>query len=438
MYDVCARFQILDKIQVNTDVTGIRWIEEDNEWEVTLSHMAPAAGDLSSAERRDLINSRGLNAVILGTEMVRAKLVISAVGGLVEPKRVPDFPGLESFQGEVVHTASWNPDINVSGKDVIVVGAGCSAAQVTPALVQPDYGAKSVTQILRTPGWAAPSLPPDVVAWWSRWMPTLCRYIPGFQSLTRGLVFASLEYNFFVLFRPTEKARERRAERAEKLLKYLQSVVPEEYHEILTPDYEFGCKRCLVDTEWFRSLQNPKIDLTSQPLTKINTKSVTLGPGRNWPPMQKIDSRVATEERELPADVIVIANGYETGEWLHPLDVIGKGGRSLYDVWNQRGGSQAYLGTAMDGFPNFFLIFGPNTLTGHSSVILASENMVNYSLKFARPILNGDVETYEVKEEAERRWTEGVQRDLKNTVWMSGGCKNWYAKENGWNATTYP
>jgi hypothetical protein len=92
----------------------------------------------------------------------------------------------------------------------------------------------------------------------------------------------------------------------------------------------------------------------------------------------------------------------------------------------------------MDGFPNFFIIFGPNTATGHSSVILATENMVNYSLNFIKPILDGDVRTYEVKESAERKWTADIQKELKNSVFMSGGCQSWYIGKDGWNSTTYP
>jgi cation diffusion facilitator CzcD-associated flavoprotein CzcO len=250
-------------------------------------------------------------------------------------------------------------------------------------------------------------------------------------------MFAMIEFEFLVLFRPTEAARQNREKKAKKLIRYLKEIVPKEYQEILTPDYEVGCKRRILDTDWFRSLQHPKIDLTTLPLTKIHPKSVTLGPGRNYPPMSKTDSKVPTDVKEVPADVIIFANGYECGEWLHPLDVTGKGGKSLYEVWNERGGAQAYMGTAMDGFPNFFLIFGPNTVTGHTSVILASENMVNYSLKFIKPILRGDVKTYEVKEKAERVWTERLQQELKNSVWMSGGCTNWYRKGD-WNATVYP
>lgn len=116
---------------------------------------------------------------------------------------------------------------------------------------------------------------------------------------------------------------------------------------------------------------------------------------------------------------------------------MGKDGQSLHDVWEQRGGPQAYLGIAMDKFPNFFMIFGPNMATGHTSVILATENAVQYSLKFMKPILDGTVSTWEVKEEAEREWTEKVQNELKHTIFMSG-CNSWYNQANGWNSTTYP
>ena len=149
-------------------------------------------------------------------------------------------------------------------------------------------------------------------------------------------------------------------------------------------------------------------------------------------------SRVPTDQIELPADVIILANGFDLSTWLHPLKVRGREGRLLQDVWDERGGTQAYLGTAMDGFPNLFIIFGPNTATGHSSVILAIENMIEYSLQFMQPILSEDVETVEVKTSAEIEWTKAIQHELKNTIWTSGGCTSWYFTETGWNATAYP
>lgn len=178
---------------MSTDVTAIKWLENVEECEVTIAHMAPGAGDPSSAERKELAASKCPEAVVLRTEIVRAKVVVSAVGGLVEPKPCSDIPGLDSFEGELVHTARWKPDLDVSGKDVIVLGIGYSGAQVVPELVKPECNAKSVTQLMRSPGWTQPTYPPEAQAWWAKWMPTLCTYIPGFQNTVRELVFAMIE-----------------------------------------------------------------------------------------------------------------------------------------------------------------------------------------------------------------------------------------------------
>ena len=356
-----------------------------------------------------------------------------------ECREIPSLPGIDTFEGSILHTARWDESVDLQGKDIVLLGTGCSAAQVLPQLIKPEYGAQSVTQLLRSPPWAVPSLPEAAQEWWKKWMPTLCTYVPGYQNTVRKVLFALLELEFVTLFSPTEKARANRKAKRQELVDYLNHLVPEKYQEIMTPDYEVFCKRRVIDVDWYKSLQNDKVEITSLPMTAVGAKTVTLGPGRQYPPMSKTDSSAPIEEKTIPADVIIMANGYETGEWLHPLDVTGRNGQSLYDLWEKRGGAQAYMGTAMDGFPNFFLIFGPNTATGHSSVILASENMVNYSLNFIKPIMNGEVQTYEVKEGAERKWTNEIQSQLKNSVFQSGGCKSWYYKaDSGWNSVVYP
>ena len=438
LYNVCAKYEILDKIQTDTSIKSIRWLDDDEEWEIILDHLAPGIGDMASHEREAVENEKGIAAAVLRTETIRAKIVVSAVGGLVEPKKPIEFPGMDTFEGEVVHTARWKKDIDLKGKDVVVVGTGCSAGQVVPQLIKPQFGAKSVTQLMRSPPWAVPAFPPDQVHFFRHVLPKISTYVPGFQNFMRKLIFTGVEAEFISLFSPTEGARKRRRAKGEELLAHMHKLVPKEYHEILTPDYEVFCKRRVVDDGWFKSLQAPNVDITTLPLTSVQPRTVTLGPGRYFPPLSKTDSKAPTAEKVIPADVIIMANGFETNEWLHPLDVTGRNGRSLYKTWAERGGAQAYLGTAMDGFPNFFLLFGPNTATGHTSVILASENMVNYSLNFIKPILAGDVTTYEVTESAERAWTADVQAQLKNSVFTSGGCRNWYTSENGWNSTTYP
>jgi hypothetical protein len=161
---------------------------------------------------------------------------------------------------------------------------------------------------------------------------------------------------------------------------------------------------------------------------------VVIGPGVTYPANAKEDD---FPEKEIPADIIVLANGFDVTRWLHPLKVVGKGGKGLVETMEERGGAQAYLGTAMDGFPNFFMIFGPNTATGHTSVVMTSENMVNYSLNFIKLILDGEAKTVDVKHEAEVAYTAEMQSALKNTVWQSG-CVSWYFTENGWNSTVYP
>lgn len=206
---------------------------------------------------------------------------------------------------------------------------------------------------------------------------------------------------------------------------------------MLTPNYSFGCKRKLFDATWFKGLNDDKIELTTLPLTSVGERTVTLGPGRTYPPPET-SSLVPSNEVTIPADVIILANGFNTTEWLHPLDITGREGKKLHEVFAERGGAQMYMGAALDGFPNFFTIFGPNTATGHSSVILASENMVELSLKFIGPILKGDVSTVEVKKEAELAWAKDIQSSLKKTVWHTGGCRSWYMTEEGWNSTVYP
>lgn len=439
LYDVCEKFEILDKLQFDTSVKSMRWLEDVEEWEVELDYLAPGVGDLSTRERIQWEKEKGVHTAVLRTETVRAKIVCSAVGGLVEPKPPLDVPGIDTFEGEIVHTARWKKGLDLKDKEVVVIGTGCSAGQVMPQLVKPEHGAKQVTQLMRSPPWAVGFLPKEARDWWKKWIPLLSTYVPGFQNSLRKLMFTMFEVEFLQLFSANEAARERRKKKAEELLSYMRKNVPEEYHEIMTPDYEVFCKRRVVDEGWYSSLNLPNVEITTLPLTSVQPKSVTLGPGRHYPPLSKTDSKVPTEERTIPADVIILANGYQTNQYLHPLDVTGVNNRSLFKTWEERGGAQAYLGTAMDGFPNFFIIFGPNTATGHSSVILATENIVNYSLNFIGPILRGEVRTVDVKESAERAWTEQLQKELRQSVFNSGGGQNWYVdRDTNWNATVYP
>ena len=392
-------------------------------------------GDIPSKERAKIIKEKGEASVYSETEVVRARVVISAVGGLVEPRGWPDdIPGIENFKGPMFHSARWDEGVDFTDKNVVVVGTGCSSAQLVPRLTNAPYNAKSVTQLMRSPPWVVPSIPPPGGdESWERNSPWFMKNIPGLLQALRFSIFIKGESDFFNLFPATERVEKSRKQHEQKLLARMKKIVPEKYYEILTPNYGVGCKRRIFDKRWLSSLNDPKIELTTKPLRSVKENSVVLGPGVLYPP----NSADNSPEREVPADVIVLANGFDTTRWLHPLRVTGIGGKDLVETMDERGGAQAYQGTAMDGFPNFFMIFGPNTATGHSSVVMASENMVNYSLKFIKPILNGEVSTVDVKHEAEVKFTSDLQRDLKKTVWMAG-CRSWYITENGWNSAVYP
>jgi cation diffusion facilitator CzcD-associated flavoprotein CzcO len=398
--------------------------------------MTAGMGDLSAKDRMKAVEERGEAAVYSETEIVKAKVVVSCVGGLVEPRGWPDeIRGIENFKGKMFHSARWDETVDFKDKNVVVVGTGCSSAQLVPRLPNAPYNAKSVTQLMRSPPWVVASpVAPGGDEWWEINGPSLMRNIPGLKEFLRFVIFAGAEDQFKKLFPNTPYAEKHRKIYEAKVLKHMRKIVPEKYHEIMTPDYGVGCKRRIFDKRWLQSLNDDKIELTTQPMRRVTETGVVIGPGATYPANA---SEEDYPEREVPADIIVLANGFDTTRWLHPLKVVGKDGKELTQLMDERGGAQAYQGTAMDGYPNFFLIFGPNTATGHSSVVMASENMVNYSLKFIKLVLSGDAKTVDVKKEAEMAFATEMQEALKDTVWRSG-CNSWYYTKDGWNSTVYP
>jgi cation diffusion facilitator CzcD-associated flavoprotein CzcO len=436
-HEVCEKFQITDKIELNTDTEQCRWLEDEQLWEVSIRRMTAGMGDLSAKDRQKVVDEKGEAAVYTDSEVIKAKVVVSCVGGLVEPRGWPDeIQGIENFKGKMFHSARWDETVDFTDKNVVVVGTGCSSAQLVPRLPNAPFNAKSVTQLMRSPPWVVNAVSaPGGDKWWEQNGPKLLRNIPGLKELLRFFIFFAAEGEFKKLFPNTPYAEKHRKIYEEKVLKHLHKTVPEKYHKIMTPDYGVGCKRRIFDKRWLQSLNSEKIDLTTQPLNCVTENGVVIGPGATYPPNA---SEKDYPEKEIPADIIVLANGFDTTRWLHPLKVVGREGKDLVQVMEERGGPQVYQGTAMDAFPNFFLIFGPNTATGHSSVVMASENMVGYSLKFIKLILDGEAKSVEVKKEAEIAYTAEMQEALKDTVWKSGGCSSWYINKDGWNSTVYP
>lgn len=426
--DVCRKYRIFDHFQGNTEVTALQWDDDHEDW---IAQAMVHTGSQSPARKFDGSNTRFLR--------IRAKAVISAVGKFSKPDTsgLERIAGVGDFKGPIVHTAHWDESIDLQGKDVIVVGTGCTAAQLIPKLVSPVINVKSVTQLMRTPPWVTPELLSDRLLYlWEKYMPWLMQHVPGVMSFVRLLIFGITESHFFRFFRVGGWAPLLRAQKATQLLDYMKHTVPQKYHEVLTPQYEVGCKRLIHDAGWYTSLQNPRVQvLQMSSLKRLHRNSVIIQPIQ--PAGARSDAQLP-DEVSVSADAIILATGYDVRQFIPTLTIAGRNGVDLHSLWEQRGGPHAYLGLAVDRFPNLYLLSGPNTASGYTSTLLGIENNLRYIIQLLRPIVNGEIKTCEVKPEACWKWTEKVQAVSEQSVWVQGGCRSWYIGDGTWNPTMYP
>ncbi|KAI2812131.1 hypothetical protein CBS115989_10756 [Aspergillus niger] len=223
----------------------------------------------------------------------------------------------------------------------------------------------------------------------------------------------------FRLFPMTKAAARLRKRRSSQVEHYMRATAPDKYHNVLVPDYEIGCKRRIFDCGYLASLNEESFILTDTNIERI------------------IPEGIKTDHGVIPADIIILATGFKTNQFLSYMEVIGRGGKSVTQHWDQYGGPGAYNTSVMSGFPNFFMLMGPNSATGHTSALMAVENSVNYALRILKPILQGRVLAVEIKEEAEQTYIHEVQKALAKRVW-NAGCASWYINEKKWNSMAYP
>lgn len=408
LYNVVERAGIADKIQLGTEVTSVEWIEEDAEWELQVYQIHGQESGNGDPE------------VARPVETVRAKVVISAVGVLADPAEWPsDVAGRDDYHGEVIHSARWPEKTNLDGKDVVLVGSGCSAAQIAPALLQTNV--KSLTQIMREPPWLVPRVEePGGREAYARWAPRIYSVIPGLGYTVRMLLCGVSELLWYTVFQQPNGSLRQHEEASS--LAHMRALAPTAYHDQLTPKYHMGCKRRIYDNDWLRGMHDPRFLLESRPWRSAADTSITVGD----------KNKIKTYH----ADALILATGFEATQFLHSVSVVGRRGLSLHGLWATRGGPHAYLGTAVDGFPNFFLILGPNTFAGHTSVMMAIENSVDHALRLITPVLNCEVETVEPKTVAVQTWLAGIRRDMATTVFA--GCQSWYNGRGGYNSVMYP
>lgn len=342
-------------------------------------------------------------------------VVFSCKGGLVHPQQL-QLPGLDRFQGNYMHSALWDHSVEFSGKNVVVVGNGCSAVQVIPALVD-ELHVKSVTQVFRSKHWIRPPLPDFL-----QWMYKAASYSRIGMVMLRWFVAVIAETSYPMFQGNGVIARALRWLYLGACKSYIRRNCPEKYHLLLIPDYKIGCKRTICDYKYVPTLNNPKVLLTDSPIVRVGEHWVEFGDG----------SRV-------DVDIIVACTGYDLSKsFAESGTVVGRHGTNVKQLWDQEGIS-AYRTVMVRDCPNFFLIGGPNSATGHYSVVSAIENGCAFAARAIRPVITGKAKSVEVKRSAYYKWFEYTQQLLSSGVYGSafGGCTSWYSA-NGLNSTTYP
>ncbi|KNG83939.1 putative dimethylaniline monooxygenase [Aspergillus nomiae NRRL 13137] len=356
-FSVAEKYDILPHCRFNAMCVSLAWDNPRSLW--TCTFQDTISGEIFKKE---------------------APVVVSAIGTLGRPY-IPNINGSESFQGEVFHSARWNDSFNPAGKKIVVLGNGASATQFVPELVK-DVGPKgTVTQFVRSAHW-----------WTKRGNP---QYSEGFKLVLKHVPFAAKVYRIilawqlervFSSFYMNSNGAAMRQKIRDATYSFIESDAPPQYHEILKPKYEPGCKRRVNTASYMACLHSPQMLLTDNSVVKVGPDYVETKSG----------------VRHV-ADAIIYATGFQTQKWLFPMQINGINGKDLHQVWDAAGGAEAYKGTVVSGFPNFFILYGPNAAT----------------------VLKGKADSIMVRSEAQQRDLSWVHDKLSHLVFNSG-CQSWW------------
>ncbi|MEE2692932.1 MAG: NAD(P)/FAD-dependent oxidoreductase [Pseudomonadota bacterium] len=337
-----------------------------------------------------------------------ADIVVSGLGGLHEPN-IPRFEGRETFRGPMFHTAQWRGDVDLKGKRVAIIGSAASAVQVVPEIA-PQVAHLDIFQ--RTANWIMPR--PSYQ--YPGWAKALFRAIPQLARLYRGFYFSMMEWRHGAFEGGDNYVKRFVARTFDRHMR--EQVKDPALRAKLTPTYPVGCKRILISDRYLPAVQRDNVDIVTASIDRIEEGGVRSKDG-------------ALHE----ADVIILATGFKPFNLLDSIDVVGPAGTTLAETW--RNGVAAHRTVAVPGFPNFFMLLGPNSGLGHNSVILMIEAQVNYVLKLIEAMRENGAAAIEPAQAAAAAYDKRLQQELKDTVW-AGGCQSWYLDATGRNYTLYP
>ena len=377
--DCARRFGIYEHIRLSCELLAADWVAEEGRWRLQT-----------------------------GDGEMRARVLIAAPGLLSEPM-LPRLTGLEQFEGAVFHSAAWNHEHDLTGERVALIGTGATAIQIAPR-IQPRVARLHVFQ--RTPPWVLPHPGRPI-------QPSLQRAyqaLPALQLLARAGVYALRESIVIgMAFEPRLLKLVELAARAQ-----LRRQVPDpELRRRLTPDYAAGCKRLLPSDDWYPALMAPNAEVVTSPIARLTAGGIVTADG---------------VERDI--DTLILATGFMPTDPPLARRVRGTAGATLSELWE--GSPHAYLGTTVPGFPNLFLLWGPNLNLGHSSIVYMLETQIHYVLEALAAMRALGAGTLDVRPEVEASWNAALQRRLDRSVWNTGGCSSWYLDANGRNSVMWP
>jgi cation diffusion facilitator CzcD-associated flavoprotein CzcO len=375
-----TRFGVGDRIRLNTELKDAAWNPGEGRWRLTTS---------------------------TGDELT-ARVLIPAPGVLSEPA-LPLIPGLRQFSGALFHSARWNHDHDLEGERVALLGTGATAIQIGPR-IQPIVKQLSVFQ--RTPPWILPHPDREV----SDRQKRLYKRIPALQKLSRAAIYGMRETmvlgfvvnpRFLKLQETVAKAQLRK------------QVKDPELRKRLTPDYAIGCKRVLLSSDWYPMVTQPNAEVVTDRIERVEGNEI-----------------VTADGTRRPFDVIILATGFTPTDPPIAHVLRDADGRTMSQHW--QGSPQAYLGTTVKGFPNLFMLWGPNLNLGHSSIVYMLESQIGYVMKALDAMERSGRATLEVKPQVQDDWNDYLQERLAGTVWDTGGCKSWYLDANGRDSVMWP
>ncbi|RYZ16763.1 MAG: NAD(P)/FAD-dependent oxidoreductase [Myxococcaceae bacterium] len=377
--ETAERFDVLRHVRLNTEVEGASFDETAGQWIVRLADGSTHTSDV----------------------------LVTAVGQLSRPA-FPRIPGIDSFKGEIFHSATWNHDFDLTGKEVAVIGTGASAIQFVPHV---QKQVKSLTLFQKDP---AHVLPKSDYAYAEAASVAFAK-VPGLQALSRWATYWQLEPRSvaFTRFPRLMGIVER------QFAKYLRHQVKDPVKRaLLTPTDPIGCKRILLSNDYYPALDQDNVSIVNDAIVEVRPSGVVTQDG--------------TVHR---VDAVVLGTGFQATDFLAPMHISGRGGLDLNDAW--RDGAEAHLGISVAGFPNLFLLYGPNTNLSHSSIVFMLESQIAYILQSVRKLADERVTWIEVRPEVQDEFNVRIQERIGASVWDKG-CNSWYQTAAGKNTNNWP